>query len=807
MRVDIIYQKKYKKFHINKMKQTLKNKMKRLQSIMKTLKGIYDLNILQNIIISLKGIFNLYITQNIIYIIDFVLNIIILFKNFVLYIITSLIGIFNLYITQNIMYIIGFVLNIIILFKNFVLYIITSLKGIFNLYITQNIMYIIGFVLNILQKTIILLKGIFNFYITQNIMHTIDLVGILSTSYIYINMYDFILSMNQDINHKSTVFNKEYIWIFLVLILLKTILVYFLKNSYKRTLDFDTRIVLFCAFTVINIFSIISALLSFLLYQLKTNCIDSISLKYIHIHRIWKEVDLKGYLLNKIIDEPYLIHQLKKFKINFPIPDEFITSILKNCKTKKDVTNSVYNVIVKLEEEKELLEKEQSLSMMDEFHCRMNETNMNYSEISYNYGSWNNWGTYVVVASAVMIMLTFLYTFQLAENIDMEIMRREEAFRKLSNETQKALSISHEEAENALETFSVRADDVLQEIDSAVCDLDKIKDIASQAEACLIKAQESIKISREQEASFLLKMDASLKDVSNQNDRVSQKINQLAEYHYKLDANKQKLDSLMHIMKKNGLVNVKGEEYVINIQDNIRRLTARAKENDNLDFKFKCLGTELKYKMEGISAESHKTNATHQTILERVIRMRDDIDDVDSKYRATCNLYDATKSLAIQNNNAYNKISDLMIKNSDAIEGIKSLAESGRRDIALVNSRVAENKERIILSLKQLKFSKDMEDVELKKEKIEDLSRFKEHISDNYKAIHYLHGQFKELFTSRLSNVEDLLNNEALRDEALREEFKAIITSRMDAVEEITNNEALREMVKEIIRDVLSMTI
>lgn len=644
------------------------------------------------------------------------------------------------------------------------------------------------------------MKKLQNRYYLNILLYIIDFVGILSASYIYINTQNFILSMNQDINHTSTVINIEYIWIYIVILLLKSILVYFLEDTLSGTLDVDTRIFLFVIVVLLNICTIIFAFLSFLLYQLKTDCIDYISLKYFYIHRIWKEKDLTEYLFNKFFSDPYILHQLTKLKIKFPITDEFISSILNNCKTKKDVKDSVYNVILKLREEKSILENKQKLDIS----CTMNKHDMDISNLLSNYSSWNTWGTYLVVGSAVMIVFTLLITFQIAESVDREALARDREYKSFfhkacdamdgaNDKIDQLLKIKNDEINHktneALTDLTNKTYEVLYKIETLDGYIEKTDGYIEKTDELTKTLEVSVNNLQGKEKEFLEKINHNFNIVDAAEHNVNCKIKLLENYGDNNDRNTEKLTHIENVLKANGLMPSERHESFINLKNQIKDLAVTVHEIDKSENSMKIKVDSCCKIVQDVVVDVDVLKKESITFTEELLSssielldQKEQIETLGTKFDATSKYLGLLKELSKKNNSNFKRLSEITLKSNDNVDAISEATLRSNNNIEELYRKIAENNVKLTKALTIVRDSK-----------IEDEEILGKHVIENT----VLFEEFKDTFESRVDKVEAIVNYGSMR-----EMIKQIVTK-----EEIVENDSMREMIKEIIKEVMSQNM
>lgn len=189
----------------------------------------------------------------------------------------------------------------------------------------------------------------------QAFMYIMDLIGILSIIYIKLNENIFKLCIGK-YNIENNI-DMNYLYIFIGIVLLKNLFLF----KYKEIRGVIFTLTKF----ILNIFSGGLALFSYKLYQLQTDYIDSIRLKFnLYIHRNWNYGELREYLLDRLLKDTKILDKFKNLEIKLPFSDKVTSNLLADCQTIDDVNKSVDNFIEILEYNKETLEKARLLDSL-----------------------------------------------------------------------------------------------------------------------------------------------------------------------------------------------------------------------------------------------------------------------------------------------------------------------------------------------------------------------------------------------------------------------------------------------------------
>ena len=195
-------------------------------------------------------------------------------------------------------------------------------------------------------------------------MYVLDLIVISSIIYITMNASNFKLCVGVDQTDIKNIYDINYLWILVAIIISKNIFLYY----YKGTGDIVKRVMSTIVKAVLQILGGGLIFTSCSLYKLQMNYIDSIKLKFnTYLIRVWSKEELKEFLLNEVLNRQYILQILKRLKLQLPLPEKLTSMLLNGCNTIKDVENSFYNFINMLEEEKELAEKERTTGMYNSF--------------------------------------------------------------------------------------------------------------------------------------------------------------------------------------------------------------------------------------------------------------------------------------------------------------------------------------------------------------------------------------------------------------------------------------------------------
>jgi hypothetical protein len=178
------------------------------------------------------------------------------------------------------------------------------------------------------------------------------------------NASNFKLCVGVDQTDIKNIYDINYLWILVAIIISKNIFLYY----YKGTGDIVKRVMSTIVKAVLQILGGGLIFTSCSLYKLQMNYIDSIKLKFnTYLIRVWSKEELKEFLLNEVLNRQYILQILKRLKLQLPLPEKLTSMLLNGCNTIKDVENSFYNFINMLEEEKELAEKERTTGMYNSF--------------------------------------------------------------------------------------------------------------------------------------------------------------------------------------------------------------------------------------------------------------------------------------------------------------------------------------------------------------------------------------------------------------------------------------------------------
>jgi outer membrane murein-binding lipoprotein Lpp len=196
------------------------------------------------------------------------------------------------------------------------------------------------------------------------IIYLLDLIVIGSIIYITMNASNFKLCVGVDQTDIKNIYDINYLWILVAIIISKNIFMYYNKG----TGDIVKRVMSTIVKAVLQILGGGLIFTSCSLYKLQMNNIDSVKLKFnTYLIRVWSKEDLKEYLLNEVLNRPYILQILKRLKLLLPLPEKLIEMLLNGCNTIKDVEVSIINFLNMLEEEKELLEKERTAGVYNSF--------------------------------------------------------------------------------------------------------------------------------------------------------------------------------------------------------------------------------------------------------------------------------------------------------------------------------------------------------------------------------------------------------------------------------------------------------
>lgn len=180
----------------------------------------------------------------------------------------------------------------------------------------------------------------------RSIFYFLDFAGILSILYINISYDNFRICLSKyDINNYV---DLTYSWLLIVFLALKYYYTYYNKDVINTSIT--SKSLSFFLKLIFNIFSAGMSFLSFKIFLLQTNYVDSIPLKFnFYIHRVWTAGDLREYLSDVLLNKPSVISKFKDLQVELPLSETVTSKLLDNCNTLGQVETSLNNFINILE--------------------------------------------------------------------------------------------------------------------------------------------------------------------------------------------------------------------------------------------------------------------------------------------------------------------------------------------------------------------------------------------------------------------------------------------------------------------------
>lgn len=296
-------------------------------------------------------------------------------------------------------------------------------------------------------------------------MYIIDLMSILSIIYININASNFKLCMGNNQSDIKNYIDINYLWVLIAMIILKNIFIIYTKE----TDDLIQKVVLTLTKLVLNICSGGLILLSYNLYHLQTDYIDSIRLKFnFHLVRIWNKDELKEYLLNRVFTNPTILEKFKNLGLELPFSEKRTSHFLIDCNTIGDVNKSVTSIVKKVQNEQEMLEKARAAGVINELTERINTLESSLPAASTAGTGWMFWGC--TVGAVLIVALIFAMIVALKDEADIKGNKIHDVDNKIHNvdnqihNVDDKVNIISEKVDGALKTLAeVRA---TQDIDT-----------------------------------------------------------------------------------------------------------------------------------------------------------------------------------------------------------------------------------------------------------------------------------------------------------------------------------------------------